>query len=299
MRAMLMLTLLGCGTGGDAGGGASHLPVSGGGPFAPLAPLPGDQIDAPVALEDPGVDLDDPFVLADGAALTVWVTAHPAGGDVIVRADAKSIRQGFGEVELALKADQPWEGGGVSAPSVVPPADGHWLLFYLAQGGIGYATSLDGHTWQKGPGPLIANVGAPAAVRMGKEIRLYYVKDGVLEARDNVFDSPSDVGVVVAGAPFGTSVGRAFARVVATPGGRLRHDLYFTVETPTMTRTCGWAASYDALHFDVFAMPIVDPKQDIRACAEAPYETDGIDGALGLWIQERGSRAVVFAGKSP
>ena len=296
MRAILIFELMGCGTGGDAGGGASHLPVSGGGPFAPLDPLPGDKIDAPVALEGSGVDLDDPFVLADGAALTVWVTAHQAGGDVIMRADAKSIRQGFGDFETALVADQPWEGGGVSAPSIITNG---WVMFYTgALGGIGFATSQDGHTWKTKPGPLIGGVGPPAAVRIGPDVRLYYVEDGALHALDGVFTQQHDAGVVVPGAPFGTSLGRAFARSAMTPGGRLRHDVYFTVQT-AMMRTCGWAASYDALHFDVFALPIVDPKQDIHACAEAPYETDGIDGALGLWIEQRGSRAVVFAGKSP
>jgi hypothetical protein len=285
---------MGCGTGGDQGGGANHLPVSGGGPFAPLPALPGDQIDAPVALDDPGVDLDDPFVLANGAALTVWVTAHRAGGDVIERADGKSIRQGFGDLETALTADQPWEGGGVSAPSVIPG----WTLFYWAQGGIGYATSQDGHTWQKQPGPLIAGVGPPAAVRIGDEIRVYYLKDGAIYAKQGQLEALRDLGQIVAGVPFGVALGRAFARSAPTAGGRLRHDLYFTVNTTTFS-TCGWAASYDALHFEVFPTPIVDPKQDIRACAMTPYETDGIDAALALWIEERGSRAVVFAGKSP
>jgi hypothetical protein len=298
MRALLVLAMMGCGTGGDKGGGADHLPVSGGGPFGPLPAAPGDLIDAPVALSDPGVDLDDPFVIADGAALTVWVTAHRPGGDTIERADAKSIRQGFGDLEPALAADQPWEGGGVSAPSVISSADNRRTMFYRAQGGIGYATSEDGHTWQKQPGPLIAGVGPPAAVRIGDEIRIYYVKDGAIWAKQGTLDALRDLGVMVAGAPFGNALGRAFARSAPTLAGRVRHDLYFTVGTPTLS-TCGWAASYDALHFDVFATPIVDPKQDIHACAMAPYQADGIDGALGLWVQKRGSRAVVFAGKSP
>jgi len=67
-----------CGTGGDSGGGADHLPVAGGGPFSPLEMQNGDLIDAPVVLTDPAIDLDDPDVIANGDALTVWVTAHRA-----------------------------------------------------------------------------------------------------------------------------------------------------------------------------------------------------------------------------
>ena len=129
------------------GRGADHLPVSGAGPFAPLEMQSGDLIDAPVVLTDPAIDLDDPDVLADGDSLTLWVTAHRAMGDTIERADAKTVRKGFGDLERALAADQPWEGGGVSAPSVV--RGNPMLMFYSGAGGIGYATSTDGHIWTK------------------------------------------------------------------------------------------------------------------------------------------------------
>jgi hypothetical protein len=293
MRWMLMALVLGCGTSGDKGGGADHLPVSGGGPFGALASQPGDLIDAPMVLGDPAVDLDDPFVLADGAALTVWVTAHRAGGDRIERADAPSIRKGFGDLEVALTADQPWEGGGVSAPSIVPG----WLLFYWAEGGIGYAVSRDGHSWDKQPGPLLPGAGPPAAVRIGDQIRIYYPKDGSIYAAQGTLDALTDLGQVLQGVPYGTALGRAFARSAPTPAGRIRHDLYFSVTTPTMP-TCGWAATYGEV-FDAFPTPITDPKQDTRGCTMTPYQADGVDSALALWIERRGSRSVVFAGKSP
>jgi hypothetical protein len=290
---ILIFALIGCGTGGDPGGGANHLPVAGGGPFAPLDSQPGDLIDAPVVLSAP-VDLDDPFVIGDGAALTVWVTAHHQNGDTIERADALSVRRGFGELETALTADQPWEGGGVSAPSLISG----WIMFYFARGGIGYATSSDGHTWQKQPGPLIAGAGPPAAVRIGDEIRIYYPKDGAIHASQGTPDNLRDLGVMVDGAPYGISLGRVFARSAETPAGRLRHDLYFSVATATLP-TCGWAASYDGASFEVYSRPIVDPKQSIHACAMTPYQADGVDSALALWIQQRGARQVLFAGKSP
>jgi hypothetical protein len=299
----LIIFLIACGTGGDAGGGADNLPASGGGPFSPIEMQMGDLIDAPVVLTDPAVDLDDPDVIANGAALTVWVTAHrsTANGpkDEIDRADAVSLRKGFGDFEVALKADQPWEGSGVSAPSVVPGNPN--VLFYWAEGGIGAATSPDLHNWTKVPGPIIANVGPPAAVRIGNSLRVYYVKDGSLFAKEGSLESLTDLGEMVHAVPYGSSIGRAFARAAQTPVGRLRHDLYFTVETGLMTAptTCGWASSYDGLHFDVFASAITDPKETTSGPTMAPYQVDGVGSALLLWIQRRGARAVVFAGKSP
>ena len=54
-----------------------------------------------------------------------------------------------------------------------------------------------------------------------------------------------------------------------------------------------------AIENEAPARPIVDPKQSIHGCAMTPYQADGIDSALALWMQQRGSRQVVFAGKSP
>ena len=135
-------------------------------------------------------------------------------------------------------------------------------------------------------------------MRIGDEIRIYYVKDGSLHASQGPLNGLRDLGELVHSAPYGTSLGRAFARVAQTAAGRLRHDLYFTVQTATLP-TCGWAASYDGRDFDVFPTPITDPKQDTRALTMTPYQADGIDSALALWIQRRGARQVVFAGKSP
>lgn len=309
MRSLVLACgfLIACGTGGDSGGGADHLPVAGGGPFAPIEMEEGDLIDAPVVLTDPAVDLDEPDVFANGDALTVWVTAHRANGDEIDRADAPSLRKGFGDFEVALKADQSWEGSGVSAPSVVMGNPN--LLFYWAEGGIGAATSSDLHNWTKVQGPIIPSVGPPAAVRIGNTLRVYYVKDGSLFASEGSLDQLKELGEMVHGVPFGNAIGRAFARAAQTPVGRLRHDLYFTVETSdlsgdagssmTAAETCGWASSYDGLHFDVFGTAIVDPKQTTRGPTMTPYQADGVDSALLLWIQRRGARAVVFAGKSP
>jgi len=138
-------------------------------------------------------------------------------------------------------------------------------------------------------------------VRIGNSLRVYYVKAGSLFASEGSLDQMKELGEMVHAVPFGNAIGRAFARSAQTPVGRMRHDLYFTVETGVMTapQTCGWASSYDGLHFDVFGSPITDPKQTTSGPTMAPYQADGVDSALLLWIQRRGARAVVFAGKSP
>ena len=81
---------------------------------------------------------------------------------------------------------------------------------------------------------MIADVGPPAAVRIGQKIRVYYVKDGTIRASESQdLSSWTDLGQMVGATPFGVP-GRAFARAANTPAGRLRHDLYFTVNTGNM-----------------------------------------------------------------
>jgi hypothetical protein len=293
-----VVALGGCGATGGPGGGSSNLPVSGGGPFTVIGSQSNDVIDAPVVLTDPAIDLDDPDLFADGDALTLWVTAHRSTGDDIERADSKGLREGFGDLEKALVADQAWEGGSVSAPSVVPGKP--MLLFYQGAGGIGYATSDDGHTWTKAPGPILPSLGPPAAVRIGGKIRVYYPKDGGLSASDaplSELSSFTDLGPLVDGVPFGSALGRAFARSAKTPAGRIRHDLYFTVETgnPTVPTTCGYAASFDGSEFQVESTAIVDPKQITRGPSMAPYGAR----ALLFWTERHGARAAIIAGTSP
>jgi hypothetical protein len=303
MRALVMTLLIAaCGTGGDAGGGAQHLPVSGGGPFGVIASQEGDLIDAPVVLTDP-VDLDDPVVFADGAQLAVWVTAHRNGGDTIEHADAVSLRQGFADLELALAADEPWEGGGISAPSLI--RGNPWLLFYRGAGGIGVATSADAHSWSKLPGPVIPGAAPPAAVRLADKIRVYYPKNGGIWAAEAASETGpfTEIGEMVRAVPYGVSLGRVFARAEQTPAGRVRHDLYFTVnavdEDGVPFTTCGFAASYDGRNFEVFPTSITDIKLVTRGPTMTPYQSDGVDSALLLFIQRRGARDVVMAGKSP
>jgi hypothetical protein len=304
--------LAGCGTGADSGGGAAHLPVSGGGPFRPLDPDPS-------VLSDPLVDLDDPSVIAVGDTLELWVTATRGKGTDIEHATAPSLDR-FGDLEPALVADQAWEGAAVRGPSVLSGRP--WLLFYSAAGAIGWAAAYDGKSWQKGPGPsLVADgaaegsaLGAPAAVRLGDFVRVYYPAAGAIWAAEALFaDLARGVPVgwsrvdgdpttpardpMLAGAPFAAALGRVSARAAATPADRLRHDLYFTAETGiTNTPTaCGFAASFTGDRFEVAAAPILPLVPAARSPAMTPYR----DGALLLYVQHSGVTDAIAAALSP
>ncbi|HZS37124.1 MAG TPA: hypothetical protein VFF06_09865 [Polyangia bacterium] len=330
----LAIALSGCASGGDAGGGASNLPVSGAGPFQPLEDpdnkLP---IQAPFVLVAPGVNLDEPTVVPWGNLLAMWVTAKAPSGTSIQHADVlTTLTDGFGPLFPALQADQGWEAGAVSGPSIVwnGPGGTEWLLFYSGGGAIGWAVGTDplGHVWRKAPGPaLIADgaeegnvLGPPAAVHIpgaageSDRLRVYYVASGQLWAADAPYadvlaggavtwtrldGDPStparDPMVAASSVPFAAGVGRAQARAGLTPAGRVRHDLYFTAPTGAATNTCGFAGSFSGDDFLVAPAPIVGVKLNVRSPAETPYQA----GALLLYVQQFGANDVIAAALSP
>ena len=324
--ALLMAALAGCGSTGDAGGGAAHLPVSGAGPFSPLAPDPSLPITAPFVLTDPLADFDDPTVVADGELLAIWVTARRSGGRVeIEHSDAYALTEGFLEPALAFFADQVWEGGEVYGPSVV--RDEPWILFYGGGGSIGWAlftTQNYMHVYAKAPGPALRpNVreegnalGAPAAVRItdggSDRLRVYYPANGMIWAAEASYadvhaglettwtrldgdPSTPERDPMLRGAPYALSIERVFARAARTPAGRLRHDLYFTARTGPDTTTIGFASSFTGDEFQVAPMPILPAKQLARAPAETPYG----DGAVLFYVQRSGGKDAIAAARSP
>jgi hypothetical protein len=330
MRALFLsyaIVCAACGATGDAGGGASNLPVSGTGPFRPLVEKDGDVIDAPVVLLDPGADLDDPWAIADGDAIGLWLTARRrVGTETVTRiehADSTSLRKGFGELTPVLEADQPWEAGSVWGPAIL--VGDPWLLFYRAANAIGWATSSDGgHTWQKAMMPALVHDGEPAAVvRVGDTVRLYLPGAGGLFAAEASFadlvahrsqswllvdaepETPEWRDPHLRVPPFAISVGRPFARVAPTVAGRLRWDLYFTVLLPSTstpsapTSSAGFAASYEpsieGTSFETYPTPILSPREVGRSPAMIPYQ----GGAILFYIQRTGVRDAVLAGQSP
>lgn len=313
-----MLLLAGCAATGDSGGGASHLPVSGSGPFTPLQPDPSLSITAPVVLSDATADLDDPSVVASNDALALWVTTHRNGVTAIEHADANTLLDGFMALSPAIQADQGWEAGAVSQPSVLWTQP--WLMFYAAAGMIGWATAADGHTWTKAPGPaLIANtaeeggsLSSPAAVRIGDRIRVYYLAAGAVWAADapaaDVLAGRATEWTRLDGRPetpardpmlrvpsWALALGRSTARAARTPAGRMRHDLYFTAMTAPMGAqgagtNIGFASSFTAEDYATAAAPIVAVHAPVRSPAETPYG----DKALLLYVAQ-GVRSVISA----
>jgi hypothetical protein len=328
---LLMIAAAGCGSLGGAGGGAANLPVSGSGPFRPLDPSDPtwSSLNAPIVLQDSGADLDSPFVLARGDQLTVWLTATRMQVTAIERADASKLEVGFGDPSPVLAADQPWEQGAVSSPSLIPgdpmvPA-GKWLLFYGAGGAIGFATSVVGDRWIKSSrATLTANgdeeggqLSSPAAVRIGDRLRVYYVAEGAVWAAETSYDDVAAMRAVtwtrldgdttstkrdpIIRAPaWAKTLTGVSARVTETPAGRLRHDLYFTASMAAyMMKTgasgCGFASSYSGADFATAAAPIIPLGQATRAPSETPYRAE----ALLLFIEQSGARQAVAAATSP
>lgn len=332
--ASALLMIAACGATGGAGGGSQHLPVSGAGPFTPLAPDPSlDAINPPFVLADNSADLDDPWVVDDGDEMALWVTARRANLTDIEHADSLALEQGFLPLVQAIVPDQAWEVGSVSDASLVAGdpvvPGGEWILFYAGgDGAIGWATAPAitlGHQWTKAPGPALFGDGgeegmqlsSPAVVRFDDRVRVYYLAAGAIWAAEAPWN---DVAAGVAttwtrldGNPatperdpmlrapeWALSIGRFTARAAKTPAGRVRHDLYFTALTaptnaqPTIS-TCGFASSFTGDRFEVARAPILP----LRSATHAPAETSYRDGALLLYIERSGARDAIAAALSP
>jgi hypothetical protein len=330
MRVMIVLSfaLAACGAIGGTGGGATDLPSSGSGPFQPLAASDPQwsELNAPFVLQDSGADLDSPAVLVDGDKMTIWVAATRNHVTDIERADAARLEDGFGDLTPVLTAGDAWEHGDVASPSlIVGDGSAPWILFYGAAGAVGYATSADGNSWQKASGPVLLANGAeeggaltsPAAVRIDDRVRVYYEASGAIWAADTAYADvvarraltwtrlDGEVATAVRDPmlrrpPWASAVAAVRARVVTTPAGRTRHDLYFTaldatVQTMSATSTCGFAGSYVGTAFEMGGAPIVPLTQ----ATHAPIATSYRAFELLLFASQAGARQAIAAGTSP
>jgi hypothetical protein len=336
MRAWLLssccVLAAACGAIGDNGGGASHLPVSGSGPFRPLRPSPSLDIVPPFVLTANAADLDDPFVVEWEDQLALWVTVRRSNMTDIEHADALALEHGFGALFQAIFADRAWEAGAVGEPSLIAgdpvvPGQG-WALFYSGGGAIGWATAPAvtlGHQWTKAPGPALLADGAeeghelssPAAVHVDDRLRVYYLAAGALWAAEASFDDvihgrattwarldgdpTTPARDPMLSAPgWATGLGRVTARAVWTAAGRWRHDLYFTAQVAMNDQhaaisTCGFAASFTGDRFVAAAAPLVPLADATRGPSEIPYR----DGALLLYIERSAGHDAVAAATSP
>jgi hypothetical protein len=331
---LLAATLLSaCGAVGESGGGADPGLVSGSGPFRPLRSDPAyDELSVPFVLSDAVVDLDDPFVVAWGEQLAMWVTARRSSMTDIEHADALALEHGFGALYQALVADRAWEAGAVTQPSVIAGdpvvLGGEWVLFYAGGGALGWATAAAvtlGHDWTKAPGPALEANGleeghllsSPSVVLIDDRVRVYYLGDGRLWAAEasaaDVFARRATYWTRLDGNPetaardpmlevpsWATALGRVTARATVTPARRWRHDLYFTALTTATAgqaavSTCGFAASFSGDRFVTAETPILPLDQARHAPTEIPYRR----GALLLFVQRHGSTDAIAAATSP
>ena len=194
-------TLAGCATLADSGGGDVHLPNALSGPFREIHREElGNTRTAPYALRDDKRFSRDPSVVDnDGDPNTLPIRAYFARSqfeegqtpdpavapvEIIVHSaiDGRSLDR---NPEVALQAEQAWEGGTIGAPSALL-VDGQTWLYYAAAGGIGLATSDDGFNFSRvGQEPVLGPASAgwdsgavpssPSVLRLGDgRFRMFY-----------------------------------------------------------------------------------------------------------------------------
>jgi hypothetical protein len=200
MRRLLLLSLCGCATLAEGGGGDENLPNAEVGPFREIRQEElGASRPAPYCLRDNDgferdptvVDVDDDpatleaFVYAGRTAVIEGVDPDPAAAtNQIVRHVGLDGRSFAFQRDVVLEPAEAWEGDVMGAPSALR-ADGEVWLYYAAAGGIGLAKSGDGLVftrvgdglvlapvdgWESGATPL-----SPAVLRLGDgSWRLYY-----------------------------------------------------------------------------------------------------------------------------
>ncbi|MFO0759606.1 MAG: hypothetical protein U0359_24145 [Byssovorax sp.] len=179
MRALLALVPLvalpACATVPEPGGGGDNLPNAGAGPFRLL--VHNDEVNelgnlraAPNALDDDHTFARDPAVIdLDGDPGTYEVAIYvgvavPQGDKDPTPSDPTRAILRFGAIdgrsfdrsaETVLVPEAAWEGGVIGQPSALRVGGEIWL-YYAAAGGIGLATSADGHAFSRAPAPVLA-----------------------------------------------------------------------------------------------------------------------------------------------
>ncbi len=220
---------------------------------------------------------------------------------------------GFTAGTVVLEAEAAWEGGYVTDPWVVERADGSFLLFYAAAGGIGVASaaSIDG-PYTREPGPLLAAMGGevprrPSAVRAADltdppatELLVYYELAGEIHVAG--FDGASFTELAtLAPTPLAQrddrdgdeiSVGAPGAALIPTPGGRTVVRVYYESRRSNGTSLVALMASGDGLAFDVFERPVFAER---NRQAPSPRYVDERTTVLYAWVPFRQSGAIINA----
>ena len=122
------------------------------------------------------VEVHRPYVIRHDGRYYLFAVDDEYGktGPATMRRWSSTDGLTWGGEQLVMTADQAWECRGLSNMSVLVDADGHWLMLYTSDCGVGgkfgYAWSDDGLTWTKHAGnPVIGDLygGDPFLAKIG------------------------------------------------------------------------------------------------------------------------------------
>lgn len=272
------LTLAGCATLADGGGGDLDLPSAAAGPFralrtdelidrvGPYVARDASWLPRDVSVLDDDGDLETPSITGYFAAnieANPEAMAPPSAIVTLTAIDGRSF--GF-QRTTALEPELAWEGGWVGAPSALRVGDEVWL-YYASEAGIGLAKSVGGGAFTRLPGPVLTRGGeaweagsaptSPSVIRMpdGTYALFYEVRtsDGGAKIGEAT-SSDGEVFTRVGGGPVlapgddydAASVGSPSAVLARTREGREVTRLYYTAVDGEGQQTIALAARFGA-----------------------------------------------------
>lgn len=273
----VLIPCLGCGMGlfDEESGGANNLPTQGAGPYG----KPDVDFDTPAnephVLIDNQASLTDPTALPrDDGGFRIWFARQdddPGPSAEIWRAEIPSIFD-LPDVDpvAAMVADQGWEEGHVTEPSIIDRGNGTLVMFYrggASSPGIGRADSTDGgRTWQKhGGNPVITGATAPSVALLDGQWSLFFTRPG----SPGIFRAESSDGLswnegtdpVISHRP--DLIGAFDRGLVADPhvsarvtaAGQRHYGLFFRGEDTEGDASIGYAGSFDGIEWVRFFGP--------------------------------------------
>jgi hypothetical protein len=203
-----------------------------------------------------------------------------------VAPDARSFYPDPDPSEPVLQPELPWEGGGISSPSVHRVGNEVWL-FYTGDAGIGLARSRDGVEFERQPTPVLEAdeasdwerglpPGSPALLRVSEnDWRLFYSVRGCIgEAQSEgtarfvratgdpvLAPNPTDAAAFDA-----ASVGEPHAMLATTAEGRVVTRVYYAAVDRAGKRAIGLAARFGtAGPLERAAMPVLTTTRNPRS----------------------------------
>jgi hypothetical protein len=311
-----------CSSLGGGGGGADNLPNRGIVPYDRLVSTDDDGPRFVLESEDPSalIYVEPNAVNADNDTIILFAEARvPAEttGHIVRCALDEALRCDDAVAVLVPSEDEgDWLNQRVGAPSVLPRADGDWLMvFAFGQGdGIGLAKSLDGVEFVMQDLPLLepsgtyeaGGIDSPSVIRTPTGYRVYYEargEDGLTrilyaDADDSLtFERVGvalDVGTGcddVSGQPEACwddgGVGSPEVRVATTATGRTVYRLFYT-GLGDSGFDLGFGASWDGQRFERF---VYNPVIATEAVERQPTNLRLLDRYI-LLFEERTSNSV-------